>query len=648
MDYLGLLPEEVWVQVASALKRGADRSAFAQSCRAFAEFEKLSREKVSVTSWAQASGPICLGTFSNKLTSYLSQFPCMQSLRLVGPNSDPEDVEKFAAGFGRYVLPHQVTRETLVSYEPAMAVTHYLGPAERVLSFGALSATIRTEQLYPPALYPLSIDDHILEGLMGACSRVKHLEVRYDDGISGEGLGCLAGVRGLRSLHLVECSAVKDYTPLKRLLQLESLCIQGLGPSTSTSLTDSAVEQIAANCTTLRTLELISHTSLTNAALIAIGQFCRNLSTFKLHPCRAGPIDSQGVAALASLTNLQTLQLTNLVNEIDPAFQPISQQCSGLTSLRITDCPRFSRWALRRLAFHCGKLTKLDVSRCKKLAMYEALVDLKLCTNLEDLTLDHCIIESQPELFKSLGENLGKLRRLFARGCTGMDEASLGYVLLGCRRLDTMVLTHCRLLQSLKWARLPDLASLKTLDLTNCRLNWDEPFSVALAKCTGLTDLSLAFCAQCIVSPDAFEALFVHYPGLKKLSLARNSGWVRDWTLESTFKLSPNLVELNIHGCYLVTDSGLQSLLSLRSLNSLIISECKAITEDGLVRFAKGNPALESLWCDGVAQGSLLDQKTVCRILRGCQRLKKLAVKSLKPTEFIWEKGKILRFSEVR
>lgn len=178
-------------------------------------------------------------------------------------------------------------------------------------------------------------------------------------------------------------AAVKDFTPLKRLFQLESLRIQGLGPSTSISLTDTAVEQISANCTALQTLELVSHTKLTNAALIAIGHNCHNLSTFKLHPCASGPIDSQGVAALASLTNLQTLQLTNLSSEIDPAFQPLSQQCTGLTSLCVTDCSRFSRWALRRLAFHCGKLKKLDVSRCKKLAMYEALVDVKLCTNLE-------------------------------------------------------------------------------------------------------------------------------------------------------------------------------------------------------------------------------------------------------------------------
>lgn len=196
-----MLPEEVWVQVAGALKSSADRSAFAQSCRALAGFEQLSRKEVSVTSWAQASGSGQSDIRSEKLPAYLSQFPCMQSLRLVGPSSDLEDVDRFAAGFGRYVVPHQVTWETLVSYEPAMAVTNYLGPGERVLSFGALSAAIHSEH---PC--PLDVDDRVLEAFTGACSAMKHLEVRYNDSISGEGLGCLTKVKGLRSLHLVECA----------------------------------------------------------------------------------------------------------------------------------------------------------------------------------------------------------------------------------------------------------------------------------------------------------------------------------------------------------------------------------------------------------------------------------------------------------
>jgi hypothetical protein len=148
-------------------------------------------------------------------------------------------------------------------------------------------------------------------------------------------------------------------------------------------LGDPAVQQIAECCTLLRSLELVSHEGLGNPSFAAVGQHCKNLSSFKVLDSFSERLDSQGVAALAGLTKLKTLHLSCIKAEIDPAFQPISQQCTGLTSLSITDCRNFSRWALRRLAFHCKQLVKLDVSRCKKLALYEALVDLQLCTNLE-------------------------------------------------------------------------------------------------------------------------------------------------------------------------------------------------------------------------------------------------------------------------
>ena len=95
----------------------------------------------SISSWTQvfagdrqAAGST---TCAEQLTQYLSQFPCLRSLRLAGPGSDPDDVGRFAAGYGRYVVSHQVTWETLVSYEPALAVTHYLGACGEGAGIGA-------------------------------------------------------------------------------------------------------------------------------------------------------------------------------------------------------------------------------------------------------------------------------------------------------------------------------------------------------------------------------------------------------------------------------------------------------------------------------------------------------------------------------
>lgn len=266
---------------------------------------------------------------------------------------------------------------------------------------------------------------------------------------------------------------------------------------------------------------------------------------------------------------------------------------------------------------------------------------------MQDLSIDHCIIESQPELFQGLAEALSKLRRFSARGCAGLDEASLGYLTLGCQRLDTVILSHCRLLKRWTWMQVPGLASLKILDLTGSGLDWAAGFLPGLEKCTELVELSVAHCSSLGASSQAFQKFLVHVAGLRKLSVAKNAAWVDDATLESISTHCKVLEHLNLAGCTPVTDSGLRHLLACRSLSSLNISDCKLVTEDGLVQYVQRNGALELIWCNGIAQGDFLNQKTVFQILRDCKRIKKLAVKIRMPTEFSWENGKLLRLLPV-
>lgn len=205
MDYTVLLPDEVCVRIAGTLSEAVDRRAFAATSKAFAVFEKLSREEVVLNSscWAQeslASLTQLEGPGNLQVEKFVAQFPCMRTLRLISPGVDQEDANIFAEGVGRYVCPGLATWEYLTSYEPATAWLSRDGGELRFKTQAGDGISISVTQDES-----LNIDDNFLKTLAEECASLEHLEVRHNRHISSEGLRSLAGLRCLRTLQLVGC-----------------------------------------------------------------------------------------------------------------------------------------------------------------------------------------------------------------------------------------------------------------------------------------------------------------------------------------------------------------------------------------------------------------------------------------------------------
>jgi hypothetical protein len=205
MDYTALVPNEVWVRIAGTLSEAADRRAFAVTCKAFAIFEKLSREEVVLNSsfWAQeslASHTQLEGTGNLQVEKFVAQFPCMRTLRLVSPGVDQEDAKVFAEAAGRYVCPGLASWEYLTSYEPATAWLSRDGGEIRFKTQAGdgISISVTHDE-------SLNIDDNFLKTLADECTLLERLEVRHNRHISSEGLRPLAGLRCLHTLQLVGC-----------------------------------------------------------------------------------------------------------------------------------------------------------------------------------------------------------------------------------------------------------------------------------------------------------------------------------------------------------------------------------------------------------------------------------------------------------
>jgi hypothetical protein len=226
MDYTVLVPDEVWVWIAGTLSEAVDRRAFAVTSKAFATFEKLSREEVVLNSscWAQeslASHTQLEGTGNFQLEKFVAQFPCMRTLRLLSPGVDQEDAKIFAEGVGRYVCPGLASWEYLTSYEPATA--SWLSRDGGLLRFktragDAISISVTRDE-------SLNIDDNFLKTLADECTLLEHLEVRHNRHISSEGLRPLAGLRCLHTLQLVGCQCKSSRAAPNHLLLPSPLVI---------------------------------------------------------------------------------------------------------------------------------------------------------------------------------------------------------------------------------------------------------------------------------------------------------------------------------------------------------------------------------------------------------------------------------------
>lgn len=242
---------------------------------------------------------------------------------------------------------------------------------------------------------------------------------------------------------------------------------------------------------------------------------------------------------------------------------------------------------------------------------------------VQDLTIDHCIKESQPQLFEGFGKTLNKLRIFSARGCKELDQASLDHFLLECTSLQSLSFAHNRRFGHTGLRHLPCLRHLISCDLTGCQLGEDA--MSALSDCSRLTELDLACCSQ--LSGAALRNLLQGKVGssLQKLSLANNRNVVDDEILVTISTHCSALSKLDIAWSS-VQDDGLLALSACDSLRSLSLSYCSGITAKGVLDFVSMMTRLEQLWIDGIEGPSAsLSLETLEQVNRSCPTIKKLA-----------------------
>mmetsp|Transcript_5978 Transcript_5978/g.9857 ORF Transcript_5978/g.9857 Transcript_5978/m.9857 type:complete len:401 (+) Transcript_5978:91-1293(+) len=137
----------------------------------------------------------------------------------------------------------------------------------------------------------------------------------------------------------------------------ESKTVVADGRSKSFTLDDaSAIDIVCGKVgAQLRTIDLAATMhSLTDRALIAIGQYCPQLQHLNI----SAPSSSFDAALTGTNSLINSLQLS------DTGFIALFAGCSGLRSFRISLCQRFTNTSLVALSTHCRNLQTLQCSHC--------------------------------------------------------------------------------------------------------------------------------------------------------------------------------------------------------------------------------------------------------------------------------------------
>ncbi|GAB2293226.1 hypothetical protein Dimus_027434 [Dionaea muscipula] len=374
----------------------------------------LSSLSLSSSSTASTSSPSQTATFDQLLITASSSCPHLQRLRfLAGPVSFP----------------------SLVSVSSSCAhLTSLTISLSRPLNFSWVASFLSLKEL-SLIICSRGVDLVGEVGLVGEIGRFDHNMGKWgfqesDVGLQLEslsvsgsawgdvGMGWLwRNCRKLRKLQLRSCEGLGDGGSFSSFAE----CLHGLQEvelRTCRSIVDGVLLRLAENCTHLDSLLVYDGGS--REGLLQFLLQCRS-NVKKLDLRLPLDLNNDHLAAMASnLRNLSVLRLQSCCLVTGEGLKGYSIAASSeLEELALTNCDVVDRvpGLLATLGQNMRRLRRLDLS------YNELLVDKELASILVSC---HLLVE------------------LKLRGCKGLTNAAVAYVIRSCKHLELVDIVHCR------------------------------------------------------------------------------------------------------------------------------------------------------------------------------------------------------------
>ncbi|KAL3853208.1 hypothetical protein ACJMK2_016766 [Sinanodonta woodiana] len=422
-----------------------------------------------------------------------------------------------------------------------------------------------------------SVTDKVVTKLLLKCRPyLMHLNMRGCQQLSEISFISLAQCRNLQDLNLSDCLGVNDETIKIVAKRCKILLYLNLS---YTSITDASIRTIAKWCSNLQYLSMAFCKNFTDRGLLylACGKCSKKLNYIDLSGCLQ--LTPDGFKNLSSgCTSLQTLMMNDFPTLNDDCILPVAENCSKISTVSFLGSPLLTDEAFKKLA-ESKKLKKIKIDGNHRIS---------------DLSV------------KAIGA-CPELNHIYMTDCQRLTDASLKAI-ADCKQLVVVNFADCVRITVKGVRQLVEgqcAPSLRELNLTNCIRVSDLAMLHITKRCPNLTYLSICYCEHITES------------GIEMLGQTK-------------------LTSLDISGCN-CGETGLSALGNNQRLRDVILSECVAITDLGLQKFAQSCKDLERLdisHCSNITDGAIKNLAFCCRNinylnLSGCQLITDLSIQYL-------------------
>lgn len=278
-------------------------------------------------------------------------------------------------------------------------------------------------------------------------------------------------------------------------------------------------------------------------------------------------------------------------------FFEINYPLKNLTYLYLSQCPYVQDAELRLILKSSSYLTRITLHGCRSITDKSMGKIAKHCTGLTELNLHGCTSITDEGII-GIASNCPALTNINLGECPNITGACIMCVARYCPDLTKVNLSNTKVTNTAFNALAKSCPRLTTLKVNKCSQLTDKGIKEAIKHCTGLNKLNLGGTK---VTGSGFGTALENCQQLTKLNLSE----CREITDEGIIEIArccPNLANLNIGSNKSITDGGLKYLPTLKNLMVLSLDQCSLITNGSIGEIAKRCTNLRKLNLSGCTQ----------------------------------------------
>lgn len=351
----------------------------------------------------------------------------------------------------------------------------------------------------------------------------------------------------------------------------KSYDVRKLNLSTS-SLEKAQIEMLIHQLPNLTYLDLSDCQKIDDSCLLLISSHLKALTSLNISLCKSP--SSKGIEALSALKELTSLDMSACTGVEDASLQKIAPYLTKLTHLKIAHgLEKVQTDGIKALAA-LTNLTHLDASGCGGVDDESLQLLASYLPNLTHLTIKSC--GGFEPLSAAAIQNFTSLTYLDAHKCQMMNDSNLRTIISHLPNLTYLRISNCPHISSNGIKAIKDLRSLTHLDMSFCEVD-DASLQEIVPHLSNLTHLKVNECEKI---RDAGIQAISRLTTLVRLDMARSAGTSSG--IEAIKNLA-NLSYLNVLSNNGVDDASLHTIAShLTKLRYLNISLCRRVSRAGL------------------------------------------------------------------